>query len=58
MTKPKSRKQITSTLVYICPSCMQDLIPELVIVNVSGENFIRTKHICKSKDNCNYEYEE
>jgi hypothetical protein len=56
--KPKSRKQITSTLVYMCTLCMEDLKSIQYVENISGEFFIRTKHVCISKQNCNFEYIE
>ncbi len=56
--KPKTRKQLISVLVFMCPSCTSDLVPQTFIENVSGENFIRTKHVCKSGKNCNFEYYE
>ena len=56
--KPKSRNQIKSVVVFMCPKCTVDLVPKLFIENVSGENFIKTKHVCNSNQNCNYEYFE
>lgn len=56
--KIRSRKQLTSINVFICPTCDVDLVPTQYIDNVSGELFIKTKHVCTSRENCNFEYEE